>query len=209
MTRIIVLIVMLLPCNALAGYTIIQLPKITPQYVVVDGPNGTESRLNPGEARPKPAGGVRVLYADYSDLYGNDPTKRVELWEDTAGTATDAEIFDACPGLRDDRAARIRAEGNTRLLAIANPYQPSERETWPVQMSEAEAWLKDSNAATPMVNAIAAGRSIDKSLLITYIMENTNVFRQASGVILGQQQALLMTIYSATTVDALLAVVWP
>jgi hypothetical protein len=209
MTRIIVLILILLPSLANAGYTIVQLPQITPQYVVVDGANGPESRLNPGTARQKPLGGVRVLYADYSGLYDNDPTKRVELWEDTAGTATDAEIFAACPGLRDDRAARIRAEGNTRLLAIANPYQPSERETWPVQMSEAEAWLKDSTAPTPMIDAIATGRRIDKSILITYIMDNTNLFRQASGIILGQQQSLLVAIYSAATVDTLMAVVWP
>jgi hypothetical protein len=209
MTTILAIILLLLPVLAEAGYTIVPLPKVTPQYIVVQGPHGPETVLNPGPARIKPTGGVQILFADYSGIYGDDTTKRVELWEATNGTATDGEIFAACPGLRDDRAVRIRAEGNARLLAIANPYQPSERETWPVQISEAEAWLKDTNAATPMIDAIVSGRGIDKSLLITYIMDNTNLFRQASGIILGQQQALLVQIYTAATVEALLAVVWP
>ena len=205
MKTIILIILLSLPCNAIAGYVVVQLQQITPEYVVVQGAGTTENRRNPGAARVKPFGGVQLLYADYSGLYGTEATKRIELWETTGVASTDAEIFAACPGLRDDRAARIRAEGNTRLLAIANPYQPSERETWPVQMSEAEAWLKDNTAVTPMVDAIAAGRSIDKATLVSYIMENTNLFRQASGAILGQQQALLVRIYSITTVAELMA----
>ena len=86
------LVVCLIPSMAHAGYTVVQIPKIVPQYIVAQGATGTETRLNPGAERVKPVGGVRVLYSDVSGLYGDDPAKRVELWEDVNGTASEAEI---------------------------------------------------------------------------------------------------------------------
>lgn len=201
------LLLALLPTVATAGYTIVRIPKVEPQYVVVSGPKGLVTRLNPGQW-PKPRGNGPI-YQDVSGLYGDDQAKRVQLWDDPSGTATDAEIFAACEGLRDWKAAQIRAEGNARLLKIAQPYQAAERETWAVQLGEAEKWLADQTAPTPMVDAIAAGRGIDKQLLISYIIANTNLFRAVSGAILGQQQALLTQVYEAPTVAALLAVAWP
>jgi hypothetical protein len=59
-----------------------------------------------------------------------------------------------------------------------------------------------------MIEAICAGRGIGKAELIGYVMDNTDLFRAASGMILGMQQALLMRIYTAATVDELLAVSW-
>jgi hypothetical protein len=191
------------------NYIINQLSKITPTFIEVDGPHGLVNRLNPGPERQTPPGGIRCVYSDLTGLYGDDPAKRIELWEASSGSDSDVDIFAACAGLRDWQAGLIRAGGNTRLLAIANPYQPAERETWAVQMTEAEAWLADNNNTTPMIDAICAGRGIDKPTLVGYIMANTNLFRQASGGILGIQQALLMEIYTAPTVDALLAVEWP
>jgi hypothetical protein len=189
-------------------YSIVQIPK-QPEFIIVDGPMGQVSRKNINPPCDRPATGVQCLYYDHSDFYGDELTKRVELWQDLNGTATDADIFSACPLIRDARAVLIRAEGNARLLQIANPYQPSERETWPIQMTEAEAWLKDNATVTPLIDAICLYRNCSKSELIGYIMENTNLFRAASGAILGVQQALLIQIYTATTIDALLSVTWP
>jgi hypothetical protein len=208
MKIILLFILLLLPSLAWAGYVVVQIPKITPQYVVVQGPHITETVLNPGTERNPPLGAVRLIYSDVSGLYGDDPTKRVELWESTAGTASDAEIFAACTGLTAWKEAEIRAAGNAKLLAIATPYQPAERETWAIQISEAEKWLLDNTAATPMIDAIYLGRAIPKSILVSYIMENNSLFRQASGAILGQQQALLERARSATTINELLGVTW-
>jgi hypothetical protein len=188
-------------------YQIVQIPQ-QQEFVQVQGPDGPVTRKNINPAVEYPAGLVQCLYSERSGLYGVDPGKRVELWESTLGTATDNEIFSACPGLRDFVALRIRALVNETLLAIATPYQPAERETWPIQVTEAERWLADATAETPMIDAICAGRNISKAVLIGYIMDNTTAFRAASGMILGQQQALLERIYSVTTVAELLAVKW-
>lgn len=201
-------IVLFMAVPAWGGYSIVQIPKVTPEYVVVAGPHGPVSRRNPGSWQ-RPATGQQRVYQDITGLNGDDPTRRVELWRTTDGTATDAEIFTACPGLRDHVAALIRAEGNARLLAVASPYQPAERETWSIQVAEAAAWRADSSAATPMTDAIAAARGVAKATLVGWIEEMDVNYRAACGAILGTQQKLLEQVYTATTVDALLAVTWP
>lgn len=45
--------------------------------------------------------------------------------------------------------AALTAEYERRMQAIAEDYPPSERESWPVQTSEAYALLADSTAQTP------------------------------------------------------------
>lgn len=87
------------------GYTILVLPKITPQFIVVHGATRDESRLNPGTPTTRPAG--LLAYLDHSDLYGDDPTKRTELWQTSAGTATEAEIMAACPRILDAKYAAL------------------------------------------------------------------------------------------------------
>lgn len=116
------------------------------------------------------------------------------------------------PTLEEARAAKeqaIRIEGNKRLLALAKPYQPAERETWATQLAEAEAWTADNAASTPMIDQIATARGIGKAELVEMILGNANLFRSESGRILGQQQALLTALYQAATVEEVEAVAWP
>lgn len=103
--------------------------------------------------------------------------------------------------LKTTQEERIRIEGSKRLSDIASPYLPEERDTWPTQLAEATAWLANNTAPTPMVDALAAARGIPKADLITKIMGNADLFRTASGNILGQQQALLDQI-DALPLDA-------
>lgn len=190
-------------------YSIFIIPKIAEEYITVNGPNGPVRRKNISVNPVYPSTFVRCVYTDESDLYGDDPTRRTQLWEDAEGTATDAEIFAACPRLRDWQAGQIRQTGAFRLNQLAEPYQPAERDTWATQMTEAERYLADPAAETPMLNAIAAGRGIPLAELVTLVMGNADLFRMFSGQILGQQQALLDIIYRTQSVEEMLAVQWP
>jgi len=95
------------------------------------------------------------------------------------------------PQLIDRAKKRARGEGAKRLLALARPYRPEERETWADQQAEAKAYLADAAAETPLLDALAAGRGISKAELAVKIMENVSAFKSASGTILGKQQAAL------------------
>jgi hypothetical protein len=83
------------------SYQIIQLPKVAPKYIFVHGATSPEQRLNPGPILPRPAG--TLIYKDHTDLYGDDPTRRVELWQTDTGTATNDEILAACPRILDHK----------------------------------------------------------------------------------------------------------
>ena len=190
-------------------YSIFVLNKIEQKTLLRHGPHGLVERKNPGTPPSYPKTFVKCVYSDTSDRYGDDYTRRTELWEDTAGTATDEQIFAACPRLRDVKAQEIRLVGAFRLNQLAEPYQPAERDTWPTQLKEAEAFQADPEAVTPMLDAIAAGRGIEKATLVTLVMGNANLFRVKSGEILGQQQALLDRVYATQSVEELLAVKWP
>ena len=189
-------------------YTLFVLNKVEQQTVLRHGPNGLVERKNPGTPPSYPKTFVKCVYADTSDPYGDDFTKRTQLWEDTVGSATDQQIYAACPRIRDDLAHQIRMVGNYRLGMLATPYMDRERETWKTQEEEALAWLADNAAPAPMLTAQAAERGIPLADLVAKVMENVNV-KSLAGKILGQQQALLDKIYSEQSVEKLLAITWP
>ena len=110
---------------------------------------------------------------------------------------------------RELKAAEVRSVGAEKLKALGSPYKETERETWSIQFDEASAFLADSSHPTPMIDSIATYRGITKAELVTLIMENANLFRGASGSILGIQQALLSAVYSAVTPEELQNITWP
>lgn len=93
------------PSTALAGYTIFTRPHVSPQFITVHGAEGPELRLNPGQPVSYPAGIGRVVCRSAGfNPYSSAAKHRQEVFEN--GTATDAEVFTVCPGLK----AEIRAE---------------------------------------------------------------------------------------------------
>ena len=194
--------------QAYAGYSIYTAPQI-PEYVSVNGPYGPELIVNPAQPVTPTGFGKEVCRPDNFSPYSTDAARRTRVFYDNSGTALSADLFAACPQIRQVKEREIRAEGSKRLLALATPYAPEERETWITQQREAESYLLDSAAPTPMIDAMATGRGISKTLLVSKIMENVNLFRAAAGAILGQQQRLLDETYATTDFAALLAISWP
>lgn len=89
------------------------------------------------------------------------------------------------------RAAGIRAESARRMSLIAAPYSREERETWPVQIAEAEAYTADAQAAVPMLTAIAAPRGLTVAQMAALVLSLRDAFKAATGAILAAQAALL------------------
>lgn len=93
--------------------------------------------------------------------------------------------------MREELEAR-REEVRTRyaklMASVASPYRPEERETWFTQLKEADEWLADNAAPTPMLAAIATTRGITVSEMVAKVKENDSLFRQVIGQLLGEQQ---------------------
>lgn len=191
------------------NYTIFIREQVMERTKYVPGPRGSrEIKPNFGPDPLYPAGAFLIYKPDTLDIYSSNPADRRVLLVDSNGTATGAEIFAAFPKIREPKALEIRAGGAKRLLALAAPYTAEERETWANQQKEAAEYLADPAAETPMIDAMAALRGISKPVLVGKIMENVNLFRTASGQILGEQQRLLDCVYAATEYDEMEAISW-
>lgn len=188
-------------------YSILTPEAITPEKVLIHNAYGEELRENAN--RPQLPEGTDLYYTnpDYN-RFSADPEKRKILVTDPNGSATFEEILAAFPGIKEQDKSRIRAEGSKRLEALAAPYTPQERETWANQQKEAEAWTLDQTVATPMVDAMATVRGIDKAAMMGKILENVGLFRAAAGQILGEQQRLLDQIDAAGSLEEVRGVTW-
>ena len=166
-----------------------------------------DDQLNPVPAPVYPPTYSRKIWATREmDHYSADPKRRAELWEDSEGVATYADIVAVFPQLPLYTEMAARNWGMKQLSALAAPYATPERETWHVQQREAEAWLADTAAPAPMITALATARGITIAELVEKIMGNVNQFRVLSGQILGKQQALIDRAYGADSIDGLLAI---
>ncbi len=137
------------------------------------------------------------------------------------GTDTDAEVLAKFPDLVDQKAGKIRAIGSTRLTelnGLAGGYYKEERETWYVQKDETQsylAWVADGSVGdaplTPMLSGIVANRPDLASVadIAALVDENTNLLEAASGVILGKQQAALVSVYTAVDLITAMNVAFP
>jgi hypothetical protein len=190
-----------------AGYTVAVWQQIQPTYITVSRFGAEQIVLNRGTPPARQLTWSKKI-CEARDPYSTDPLLRSEVWEDSAGTATSADLFAACPQIRKLKTDEIREAGAARLSAMANPYRSAERETWATQQREARTWLNDHNAAVPMISAMAAERGLNLQEMVDKIMENVALFEAGSGQILGQQQRLLDQIAVETDFEVLEKLTW-
>ena len=111
----------------------------------------------------------------------------------------------------ENMKARKLAEINTayqQAIATLTPtYPDDERLTFDKQEQEARAWLTDNSTPTPFVDALAAGRQMDKAELVSRIIAKADVFALTSGSLTGQRQRYEDMLDVAETADAVAAIV--
>lgn len=100
-----------------------------------------------------------------------------------------------------DLAAKLRVdlfdEYERRTKAISDGYPNSERESWPVQISEARALHEDSTAHTPWIDAAASARGMARAELALRIVALDTAYRTFHGALTGARQRIEDTIDAA------------
>lgn len=97
----------------------------------------------------------------------------------------------APPSLEEVKTARlaeVNAAYDEAVSALVATYPDAELLTFDKQEAEARAWLADSAADTPLIDALAAGRGMDKAELVSRIMKKADAFAVAVGFLTGQRQ---------------------
>ncbi|WP_230630035.1 hypothetical protein [Comamonas testosteroni] len=83
----------------------------------------------------------------------------------------------------------VDAEYVNRMNVIALPYPQYERESWPIQLGEAQALALGAGAITPWIDACAAQRGMGRIELMQRILAKDVAYRLLSGQLTGARQA--------------------
>ena len=112
--------------------------------------------------------------------------------------------------LKSAKRAEIWGTGDAILASVKANFTEAEIESW----SKQEQGAKDIQAgnmeteAALFVAAIAQGRGIETSTLVTKILGNVVSYGALSSTVIGEQQRLDDMIKTATTQEQLDAIVW-
>lgn len=101
----------------------------------------------------------------------------------------------------------INLKADETLSPATSIYPTMEIVSWYKQELEASAYRKDPTVATPMSDAIALYRGIDKEILIDRIIEKANLFAVVSGATFGRRQYLEDRLQKAKTKDEVDAII--
>ena len=94
---------------------------------------------------------------------------------------------------RNDKAyllSKANADFETAISSLTSSIPTSEISTWTKQEQEARAYILDSNASTPFIDAICLAREVDKSYLVGKIIEKADAYAVAVGTLTGVRQKL-------------------
>ena len=111
------------------------------------------------------------------------------------------------PGLKAIKLNEINALYQQAIATLTPTYPDDERLTFDKQEQEARAWLADNSTPTPFVDALAAGRQMDKAELVSRIIAKADAFALASGSLTGQRQRYEDMLDAAETAEDVAAIV--
>ena len=86
--------------------------------------------------------------------------------------------------------SKANADFEAAISSLTSSIPTSEISTWIKQEQEARAYLLDSNASTPFIDAICLARDCDKSYLVGKIIEKADAYAVAVGTLTGIRQKL-------------------
>ena len=113
--------------------------------------------------------------------------------------------------LKTRQIVDINATCETAIAAIQAGYPASEVLSWPKQEAEARSYAADPGAATPILDALAEARGIDKAELARRVILKADAFAQYSGAVIGKRQGLedaLNALPADATVEQIAAIAW-
>ena len=76
---------------------------------------------------------------------------------------------------------------------IGKSYPQFERDTFAVQETEANAYMKDKEAPTPFIDNLCSSRGIDKDIMVAKILANAEALKLVTAPIIGQYQKIVST----------------
>lgn len=147
------------------------------------------------------------------------PNGNAEVWEEgkqPAGYVTPEEWAAAHPAppppplplaeVKDAKLQEINAGFEQTASQLVATYPQSELLTFDQQTQEAQSYLADPTAECPMLAPLAAARGITMEDLCQRVMAKHAAFSAATGLLMGQRQAMEDRLELAVTVEDVQAI---
>lgn len=149
-----------------------------------------------------PADAVEIDAAKYAELLDAQSNGKL-IVADLNGfpIATDAPA----KSFTDLKATKIKEINDTAQALIDSltaDYPAFEIETWADQKAEVKAWKADpDNAATPVIDILAARRKIDRVAYLTKTLLKVEAFEQVVYATVGDRQAYVDAVNAIANTD--------
>lgn len=109
--------------------------------------------------------------------------------------------------IKSRKLTEINTVYQQAIATLTPTYPDDERLTFDKQEQEARTWLADNSASTPFVDALSAGRQMEKEELVSRIIAKANAFALASGSLTGQRQRYEDMLDVAKTAEDVAAII--
>jgi len=111
----------------------------------------------------------------------------IELWK---AAAARHPALPTAMGPKQEALFRIDAAYQDAVSALKAGYPDDETRSWPMQETEARAWLQNPDAPTPWLDAAVSTRGLSKAELAGRILAHAASFASAHGRLTGKRQKL-------------------
>lgn len=118
----------------------------------------------------------------------------------------DAALLQHLTLSKSAKTSMLTGQYDARVAALAAGYSSFERESWPVQLLEADAYIANPEAATPWLDAASTARGITKNELALRVKVMDTAYRTIHGALTGRKQALWDRIAAAQSLGELEAI---
>lgn len=113
------------------------------------------------------------------------------------------DFQDAADRLAEHVKSKLTVKFEEEASVVRNGYSDSTVATFDQQKEEAIKYSADNNFPTPMLDALAANRGVDKETVITRILQKAEIYSITMGTLLGKYQGVEDMIDVAVEVEDL------
>ena len=100
-----------------------------------------------------------------------------------------------------NRLAEIDERCEEAMRTVVSGYPDSEKQTFPQQSAEAQAYLADPTASVPLLSSLALSRGVTLDELARRVLNKHTVYSVLTGKILGQRKTLQNRIKACSSVE--------
>ncbi|MDH4566192.1 hypothetical protein E8E95_05825 [Pseudomonas sp. BN414] len=136
---------------------------------------------------------------------GNGPY--LAMWPEDLALPTAPELLSAA---KDIQLATINLAYEAEFVAIKQQYPDAERESWPIQLSEAAALAEDAQAPAPFLDALLLARGFGETRaeLAAKVQAKNQAYSVVSASLTGKRHNLERQVQNAETLEQVAGISW-